>query len=158
MHIPTLDLHTYELGQDEIEPAPTITFGQLRALATREGCTEAFLIEQCSGHFDNPTETVRRILKGTAHDGHRLVATVIPYHPLIQLYRKHHSRPVPRTVRACSRSMYAQGYDYHRLSCYFAAYGSQLSAILDGITPDPVHRCKCGAPSNDSDASWNVKA
>jgi hypothetical protein len=144
MHIPASDLHVYELGQDEIDAAPAITFGQFRALAAREGWTEAFLIEQCKSHIDNPTETVRRILKGTDPEGHRLVATVIPYQPLIELYRKHHVRPVPRAVRSRIRSMYAQGYDYHRLSCYFPAYGSQLSAILDGITPDAVRRCKCG--------------
>jgi hypothetical protein len=94
------DTHTYDLGQDEIESAPLITFAQFRRLATRREWSVEYLVEQCRDHIDNPTETVRRILTGTTVPGHHdedgkwvpakhqpLDSTVLPYWPLIQLYQ-----------------------------------------------------------------------
>jgi hypothetical protein len=102
MHIPASDLHVRTPGQDEIASAPAITFAQFRRLAKRREWSAEYLVEQCRDHLDDPTETIRRVLRGATIPGHHdadgkwvpvkhqsLDSTVLPDWPLIQLSQKH---------------------------------------------------------------------
>jgi hypothetical protein len=102
MHIPPSDLHVRIPSQDEIEAAPTITFAAFRRLAKRREWSAEYLVEQCRDHLDDPTETIRRVLRGATIPGHHdedgkwvpakhqsLDLAVLPYWPLIQLYQTH---------------------------------------------------------------------
>jgi hypothetical protein len=109
------ETHTYDLGQDEVESAPQITFAQFRRLANRREWSAGFLVELCRDHIDNPTDTIRRVLEGARVEGHRdggtwvaprwddMAEVVVPYRCLIDLYQRA-TRPHPALAgeRSCA--------------------------------------------------------
>jgi hypothetical protein len=79
MHIPTSDLHVYELDQDEIDNAPRITFGQMLELAKAQGLTSAALKEMFKG--DVAAEVFDKMFMRP------FSAAIVPYAALIDWYR-----------------------------------------------------------------------
>jgi hypothetical protein len=85
------------------ERSPVVTIGQFRTMAKERGWSEAWLVEQCKDHMDNPGAIVREMLAGdgttkpafTGYDkpAHRvnLTDTVLVWWPLLNLYHARHS-------------------------------------------------------------------
>jgi hypothetical protein len=82
MHIPPSDLHVHQPGQDEIESAPRLTFGQIHTLAKT-------LKTDLSTVFkgDVPADTLSRISQP------KFASVMMPYQPVIDWYTRHTTRP-----------------------------------------------------------------
>lgn len=76
-----------------------VTFGEFRKLAAQRGWSVAWLVEQCKGELDRPTDVIRRVLEGSIIDGKKetLWDVVLPYRCLIELYQRA-TKPTPALV------------------------------------------------------------
>src|SRR5262245_45873555 len=73
-----------------------VTFREFRKVVRTQGWSLAWLVAQCQGELDRPTDTVRRVLEGAIVDGKRddMADVVLPYACLIELYQRA-TRPKP---------------------------------------------------------------
>jgi hypothetical protein len=148
VRVPHETRHPGEYGQDEIDQVPVVTFQQFRRLANQRGWSERWLIEQVKPYFDEPTDTIRRILHGThvpthecsEQDGRVVEAhhepmddVAIPYTCLLDLYHQA-TRPSPLPVGqrscACNCGQRVRGRQrYANPGCKQRAYRSRTSRI-----------------------------